>query len=410
VPKLLVEEGQTVKAGTPLFFDKYNEKIVITSPVSGVITAIVRGEKRRIEEIRIAAGQQIEYIEFEKHDPKTLNREQIIEKMLESGVWTMLRQRPYGCIANPADTPKAIFISAFDTAPLAPDYDFVVHGQGAAFQAGLDALAMLTNGKVHLNLPSENSGISRVFLNAKNVQINYFKGCHPAGNVGTQINKLNPINKGETVWYLRPQEVITIGKLFLEGKFDATRIIAFTGSEVCHPHYFRVRMGISVRKPAEIAGILHDNVRYISGNVLAGVNVGTDGYLGYYDNQITVIPEGDHYELLGWMMPRFSKFSAWNVYLSWLTPWKKYKLDTNLNGGKRAFVFTGKYEQVFPFDIYPVQLMKAIITEDIDMMENLGIYELEEEDVALCEFVCPSKIEWQSELRKGLDLIKKEMS
>jgi Na+-transporting NADH:ubiquinone oxidoreductase subunit A len=409
-PKLLVEEGQTVKAGTPLFFDKYNEKIIITSPVSGVVTAIVRGEKRRIEAICITTDQHVEYVEFEKHDPKTLSREKIIEKMLESGVWAMLRQRPYGCIAHPDDMPKGIFISAFDTAPLAPDYDFIVHGQGAAFQTGLDALAALTQGKVHLNLQSEDAGISQEFLNAKNVQINYFKGMHPAGNVGTQINKIAPVNKGETVWYLRVQEVITIGKLFLEGKFDATRIVAFTGSEVRHPHYFRTQMGVSVKKLAEMAGILHDDVRYISGNVLTGTNIGTDGYLGYYDHQITVIPEGNHHELLGWMMPRFGKFSAWRAYLSWLTPWKKYALDTNLNGGKRAFVFNGKYEQVFPFDIYPVQLMKAIITEDIDMMENLGIYELEEEDVALCEFICPSKIEWQAELRKGLKKKKKEMS
>ena len=409
-PKLLVEEGAAVKAGAPLFFDKYNEKIVITSPVSGVVTDIVRGEKRRIEEIRIAADRQIEYVEFEKHDPKTLSREEIIEQMLKSGVWAMLRQRPYGCIANPDDMPKDIFISAFDTAPLAPDYDFIVHGQGVAFQAGLDALAALTKGKVHLNLQSENPGISHVFLNSKNVQINYFKGLHPTGNVGTQINKLNPLNKGEVVWYLRVQEVITIGKLFIEGRFDATRIIAFTGSELRYPHYFRTRIGASIEKFAEISDVLHDNVRYISGNVLTGTNIGTGGYSGYYDNQITVIPEGNHYELLGWMMPRFGKFSAWRAYLSWLTPWKKYALNTNLNGGKRAFVFNGKYEQVFPFDIYPVQLMKAIITEDIDMMENLGIYELEEEDVALCEFICPSKIEWQAELRKGLDLIKKEMN
>ncbi|MCL2041749.1 MAG: Na(+)-translocating NADH-quinone reductase subunit A [Bacteroidales bacterium] len=409
-PKLLVEEGTKVRAGTPLFFDKYNEKIIITSPVSGEVTAIVRGEKRRIEEIRIASEQQIEYVEFEKNDPKTLSREQIVERMLESGVWAMLRQRPYGCIANPDDAPKAIFVSAFDTAPLAPDYDLIAHGQGVAFQTGLDALATLTKGKVHLNLQSGNAGVSHVFLNAKNVEINYFKGGHPAGNVGTQINKLDPVNKGEVVWYLRVQEVITIGKLFLEGRFDATRIIAFVGSEVRRPHYFRTRIGASVRKPAEIAGIFDDNVRYISGNVLTGTNIGADGYLGFYDNQITVIPEGNHYELFGWMMPRLGKFSAWHSYLSWLMPWKKYKLDTNLNGGQRAFVFNGKYEQVFPFDIYPVQLIKAAITEDIDMMENLGIYELEEEDVALCEFICPSKIEWQAELRKGLDLIKKEMS
>lgn len=408
VPKLLVEAGQKVQAGTPLFFDKYREEIRITSPVSGTVTEIVRGEKRKIMAVCIEADAEIQYLPFEKADPGRLSREVITDTLLKSGAWAMIRQRPYGTIANPADLPKAIFISAFDTAPLAPDFNHIIHGQENAFQAGLDALTKLTFGKVHLTVNS-GAGTSAIFLNAKNVQIDHFAGPHPAGNVGTQINKLSPINKGEIVWYLRPQEVVTIGKLFTEGKFDATRIVAITGSEVKHPKYARTILGASMEEVMESFPLCTENVRYISGNVLAGTNVGKEGYLGYYDNQVTIIPEGNHHEVLGWMMPRLKKFSFWHTYLSWLTPKKSYRLDTNLNGGKRAFVFNGEYEKVFPLDIYPVQLMKACITEDIDKMEQLGIYEVEEEDVALCEFICPSKIAWQAELRKGLDLMRQEM-
>lgn len=409
-PKMLVEAGAPVKAGTPLFHDKYREQILFASPVSGTVTEVVRGEKRRILEVRIAADVDgaADYLKFEKGDPMMMSRDEIVGRMLESGVWPMLRQRPYGIIPDPESKPKAIFVSGFDTAPLAPDFNVIVHGEGDAFQMGLNVLAKLSAGKVHLNLDSK-IGESQVFLKSKNVQINFFYGPHPAGNVGTQINKLNPVNKGETVWYLRPQEVLTIGNLFLNGIYDASRFFAVTGSEVQQPKYVKTVLGASVKEIMEHFTLNSEHVRYIGGNVLTGTNVGIDGYVGFYDNQITVIPEGDHYELLGWMMPRFKKYSFWHAYLSWLTPKKSYALDTNLNGGKRAFVFNGAYEKVFPLDIYPVQLLKAAITQDIDNMEALGIYEVEEEDVALCEFICPSKIAWQEELRKGLDLMREEM-
>jgi Na+-transporting NADH:ubiquinone oxidoreductase subunit A len=328
--------------------------------------------------------------------------------MLESGVWPVLRQRPYSIIANPTAEPKAIFISAFDTAPLAPDYDLIVHGTGEAFQAGIDALAKLTKGAVHLNV-SADATASKVFTNSKNVKVNYFSGKHPVGNIGTQIAFLDPINKGEMVWFLRPQDVLHIGRFFLEGRVDATRVIAFAGSEVIRPHYFRTRLGSSIEKMAD-NNTSGGKLRYISGNVLTGKKIDSDGYVGFYDSLVTVIPEGDHFEFFGWATPGFGKFSFSKTFPSWLRPGAKYKLDTNLNGGHRAFVMTGEFEKVFGWDIYPLQLIKSIMIEDIDLMEKLGIYEVDEEDFALCEFIDTSKTEVQAIVRKGLDLMRKEMS
>ena len=407
-PKLLIKEGEEVKAGSPVFFDKYRDNIVFTSPVSGKISEIRRGAKRVLLEIIINADPDISYIDFEKENPNDLTRELIIEKMLKSGVWPLIRQRPYSVIADPADNPKAIFISAFDTSPLAPDYDMIVHRQGDIFQTGLDAIAKLTSGKVHLNLKADNPS-SRVFSKSKNVQINEFTGPHPAGNVSIQINHIDPINKGDIVWYLYPQDVLTIGRLFIEGKFDASRMIALTGSEILKPRYYKTHIG------ASIEGMIEDNVtdikkRFISGNVLTGSKIESRGFVGFYDSQVTVIPEGDHYEFLGWGLPNCNKFSFYRSFCSWMTPNKKFRIDTNINGGVRAFVMTGQFEKVFPMNIYPMQLIKAILIEDIDLMENLGIYEVDEEDFALCEFISTSKIEIQSIIRKGLDLMRKEMS
>ena len=407
-PKLLIKEGDEVKAGSPVFFDKYRDNIVFTSPVSGKISEIRRGAKRVLLEIIINADPDISYIDFEKANPNDLTRELIIKKMLKSGVWPLIRQRPYSVIADPADNPKAIFISAFDTSPLAPDYDMIVHRQGDIFQTGLDAIAKLTSGKVHLNLKADNPS-SRVFSKSKNVQINEFTGPHPAGNVSIQINHIDPINKGDIVWYLYPQDVLTIGRLFIEGKFDASRMIALTGSEVLKPRYYKTHIG------ASIEGMIEDNVtdikkRFISGNVLTGSKIESTGFVGFYDSQVTIIPEGDHYEFLGWGLPNCNKFSFYRSFCSWMTPNKKFRIDTNINGGIRAFVMTGQFEKVFPMDIYPMQLIKAILIEDIDLMENLGIYEVDEEDFALCEFISTSKIEIQSIIRKGLDLMRKEMS
>ncbi|MCF8229857.1 MAG: Na(+)-translocating NADH-quinone reductase subunit A [Bacteroidales bacterium] len=407
-PKLMVKEGDKVKAGSPVFYNKYRDNIQFTSPVSGTVIEIKRGPKRILLEIRIQADVDDEYIDFGKDEVTGMNREDIVAKLLKSGLWPAIRQRPYSVIADPKDDPKAIYISAFDSAPLAPDYDYIVHGQGDAFQAGLDVLKKLTSGKIHLNTRPFN-GQSKVFSNSKNVEISQFEGPHPAGNVGVQANKIDPIKKGDIIWYLRPQEVISIGKLFLEGKYDVTRIIALCGSEVKKPSYYRLKMGAAIDKLVD-GKVSNVDKRYISGNVLTGEKILKTGYLGYYHDQVTVIPEGDYYEFFGWAAPGFQKFSTSRTFFSWMNPSKKWRMDTNLHGGHRAFVLTGEYEKVFPFDIYPMQLIKAIMVEDIDLMEQLGIYEVDEEDFALCELIDVSKTEMQKIVRQGLDLMRKEMT
>ena len=403
VPKMLVKVGDAVKAGTPLFFNKNNASVVFTSPVSGTVAAVVRGEKRRILAVEIAADQTIAYEEFETLDVQKATRDQIVELLLKSGLWTLLIQRPYGIIANPADMPKSIFVSAFDSAPLAPDYGYTLADDKQALQKGFEVLARLTEGKVHLSYNAKDAAPAFA-----GVELHAFQGKHPAGNVGVQIHHIDPINKGEKVWTVGYADVAIIGRLFLTGKVDMTRTIAVTGAEVSAPAYVKVIAG------AKLDSILNGNVaadahaRYISGNVLTGRNVGKDGYLGYYANQITVIPEGDNYELLGWAMPRFSKFSVSRAYFSWLFPNRKYNLDTNLNGEERAFVVTGLYEKYLPMDVYPMHLLKAIMAADLDKMEALGIYEVVEEDFALCEFVDPSKTEMQQIIRNGINLMIKE--
>lgn len=408
-PKVLVQEGDKVKAGTPLFYDKYHDNIKLCAPVSGTIKEVRRGAKRVLLEIIIEPDAQQVFEDFGKADPNKLTRGQITDKLLQSGVWPLIRQRPYNVIANPDDQPKAIFISGFDSSPLAPDYNLIVTGQGEAFQAGIDALAKLTKGIIHLNLKG-GATTSDVFTQARNVQVNYFNGPHPAGNVGVQINKINPINKGDVVWHLRPQEVLTIGRLFLEGRFNTERIIALTGSEVIKPVYIKTKIGATIRE------MMKDNLndgklRFISGNPLTGKKIDKNGFISFYDSQVTVLPEGDYYEMFGWVLPGFGKFSYSRTFFTWLhSKNKKYRLDTNYHGGPRAFVMTGEMEKVFPFDIYPLQLLKAIMIEDIEAMENLGIYEVDEEDFALVEYIDTSKTEIQELVRKGLDLMRKEMS
>ena len=407
-PKLTVKEGNRVNAGSVLFFDKYNERVKFTSPVSGEVVAINRGAKRRILEIVLKADTELKYEFFKKGLAGDLSREQIIETLLCSGAWPFIRQKPYDIIANPDDIPKAIFISTFNTAPLAADNDFVLHGMEKQFQAGLDYLAKLTDGTVHLNIDG-NTNPSKVFTGAKGVQINKFSGQHPAGNVGIQVHHIDPINKGDVIWYLYPQDVIAIARLFIEGKYDASRIVALTGSQVEKPRYYRTIAGSS------ISNLIMDNLkegdsRFISGDVLTGNQISSNGSLGFYDTQICVIPEGNHQEFLGWLSPGLDKFSISKTFFSWLSPSKKYNLDTNYHGEERAYVITGNYEKVLPMDVFPMQLIKACMIEDIEMMENLGIYEVSPEDFALCEFICTSKIEVQQIIREGLDLIKKECS
>lgn len=407
-PKMLVKIGDDVKAGSPLFFDKYREEIFFTSPVSGKVLDIRRGEKRKILEVVIESDGKNESLDFGKVDISSLKREEIIDKMLKSGVWPVLRQRPYSVVAKPAEMPKAIFVSAFDSAPLAPDYDLFLHGYGKEFQSGLDVLTKLTDGKVHLNVHKKKT-LAKEFLEAKNVQINTFQGPHPSGNVSVHINRVDPLNKGEVVWYVSAQDVLTIGRLFLTGQYDASCMVALTGSEVKNPRYFKTRKGAAITEMVK-DNIKEGSTRFISGNVLTGTAVENDGFIGAYHAHVTVIPEGDYSEFLGWLSPGFSKFSISKTFPSFLFPNKKYRVDSNIHGGPRAFVATGIFEKVFPFDIYPMQLIKAILVQDIDLMENLGIYEVDDEDFALCEVVDVSKTEIQKIVREGLDLMRKEMS
>lgn len=408
-PKLLVRVDDEVKVGTPLFFDKYRPQILFTSPVSGKVSAIVRGEKRKILEVVITPEAEQVYETFDVPAIEATDREQIKALMLKAGLWPMIIQRPFGVVANPQDTPKSIFVSGFDSAPLAPDMNFVLENEAENLETGFALLGKLTDGKVYLGLKNGTSG---VLNQVKNAEIRLFEGPHPAGNVGVQIHHIDPINKGDVVWTVDVQHVAMIGRFFRTGRVDMSKIVALTGSETAQPRYFSVITGLpinSIVRQKELRSQT-EKVRIISGNVLTGRRVEPEGYLGFYSNQVTVIPEGDTYEFLGWGMPRLNKFSVSRSYFSWLSPKKHYRLDTNMNGGVRAYVVTGLYDKYLPMDIYPLYLLKAILAGDIDKMENLGIYEVIEEDFALCEFVDPSKTEMQAIIRQGIDLMIKELN
>ncbi|MBN3580797.1 Na(+)-translocating NADH-quinone reductase subunit A [Algoriphagus aestuarii] len=403
-PKVLVNEGDTVKAGTPIMFDKALDQVIYTSPVSGQVLEVKRGEKRKLLEIKIQADATITHEDLGKADVASLDRDALVAKIASSGIWPSIIQRPYGIVANPADTPKAIFVSGFDTNPLAADYGFTLKGEENYFQAGIDALAKLTPGKVHLNLDGANP-TPAVFSNVKNAVVNKFSGPHPAGNVGIQIHHLDPINKGEIAWTVNPYGVIQIGKLLLEGIYDASKVVAVTGSEVTKAAYVKTFTGANVSTFTK-GNLNSGHVRVISGNVLSGEKISLDGYIGYYHNQITVIPEGDYEEFLGWIKPTTSKLSfskALGIF-SFLNK-REFKVDTNTHGEERPFVVTGVFEKVLPMDILPTYLFKAIVSEDFDEMEELGLYEIIEEDVALCEFVDPSKNDLQELVRNGIELL-----
>lgn len=337
-----------------------------------------------------------------------MSREAVVDTMLQTGLWPLLRQRPFSIIADPYAVPRDIYISCFDTHPLGVDMDYVLEGQEAEFQAGIDALNMLIEGQVNLNLPGKGA---EGFAKTKGVKVNRFEGPHPAGNVGVQIHHLKPINKGEQVWYTYPQEVMTIGRLFLTGRYDARRRIALAGSRAGDRQYYEVIQGTSLKGLLN-GRITDSNSRIISGNVLTGDKVSAEGFLGFFANQITVIPEGNHHKFLltdGWLSPGLNRFSMSRAYPSWLMN-KKYDLDTNLNGEIRSFVITGQLEKVFPFDIYPMQLIKAVMINDIDNMEKLGIYEVDAEDFALCEVVCTSKVDIQKVIREGMENLRLELA
>ncbi len=416
-PKLLVREGDEVKAGSILFADKYRPEIGFASPVSGTVESVVRGEKRKLLEIRIKAAKTTDYIKFNTPELDKATAEQIKRVLLESGLWAAIKQRPYGIVANPADEPRAIFVSAFDSAPLAPDYNFTLKDEAANLQVAVDILNKLTKGGVFVGVNGKNAADSP-FSKLNNIKLYGFKGAHPAGNVGVQINNIAPINKGEVVWTIDPMFMVAVGKLFTKGIYDVTRTIAVAGNRVEKPCYVTCVPGTQIKdlnflvskKEVEIFD-QKTGCRYISGNVLTGSNVGAEGSLDFYSNMVSVISEGNYYEMFGWAKPcRCGKFSFSKSYFSWLTPKKKYKVDTNTNGGQRAFVVSDVYGKVLPMDIYPVYLLKAILAADIDKMEQLGIYEVIEEDFALCEYVCPSKIDIQDIISQGIATMIKEMA
>ena len=407
-PKVVVKEQEYVMAGGPLFIDKNHPELKFVSPVSGVVTSVERGARRKVLNIVVEAAAEQDYEEFGKKDVNALNGESVKAALLEAGMFAFIRQRPYDVIADPTMYPKAIFVSAFDSNPLAPDFEFALKGEEANFQTGLDALSKMAKTYLSISVKQKAAALTQ----AKNVTITAFDGPNPAGNVGVQINHISPVVKGETVWTIGAEAVIFIGRLFNTGRVDMTRKVAVAGSEVLKPAYCKLKVG------ALLTNVFSGNVttgrdlRYISGNVLTGKKVNPNGFLGAFDSQLTVIPEGDDiHEMLGWIMPRFNQFSVNHSYFSWLLGNnKEYVLDARIKGGERHMIMSNEYDKVFPMDIFPEYLVKAIIAGDIDRMEALGIYEVAPEDFALCEFVCSSKVEVQRIVRAGLDMLRAEMA
>lgn len=426
-PRLLVEEGDIVTIGDALFCDKNDERIRFTSPVNGCVKAIIRGEKRKLLEV---------VVEEKANDlpsPNKIDTSSIKDAMLQCGLWTKLRQRPFGTVANPDDKPKAIFVSAFSSAPLAPDYDFAMQGREDDLKKGLEALSRLTKGKVHVSFRPGQKLASRLStLNSQLSTLN-FRGPHPAGNIGTQIAQIDPINKGEIVWTMNIQDVAVLGELVTTGFYHPEKVIAVAGPNIKNAHYYRIKSGACLSEITK-AQLLNDNFpkmdpndsigknRIISGDILSGTQITPDGFLGAYDDLVSILPEGDYYDFMGWLMPGFRKFSFSRTFMSGFMPKSTFKplgidlprfehfwkFDTNTHGEERPLVFTGNFERVFPFDIYPTQLIKACIVGDIELMENLGIYEVEPEDFALCEFIDTSKTDIQAIIREALEKLRKE--
>lgn len=481
-PKLLVEEGTIVSKGDALFVDKQDERIKFTSPIAGKVKAIVRGEKRKLLEVVVETDCKSAYstgsdYKSEPTTEQTTNKlpqtaNEIKAAMLQCGLWPMLRQRPFGTVACPDDTPKAIFVSAFDSAPLAPDYDFIMQGREEWFKKGLEALAKLTEGMVHVcfrpdqkldcfhhaslvaGFPRKCSAFDGVNdakrgkqsperaartttgdFNPRTTQLitHYIKGPHPAGNIGTQIAHIDPINKGEVIWTMNIQDVAVLGELVTTGVYNPEKVIAVAGPQTANPHYYRITAGACVAPiiagqipnpdyPALDPKTEASGSRIISGNILSGTQIAVDGFVGAYDSLLSILPEGDYYDFMGWLMPGFKKFSFSRTFLSGFMPKstfkplginlprfeKFWKFDTNTHGDERPLVFTGNFERVFPFNIYPTQLIKACIVGDIELMENLGIYEVEPEDFALCEFIDTSKTNIQVIVRETLEKLRKE--
>ena len=406
VPRLLVKEGDRVLAGSPVLADKQNPDILFTSPVSGTVAQVVRGDKRKLLAVLVKADAEQEYVDFGPKDPASLSGDDVRELLLKSGLWPSLIQRPYGVAANPELRPKAIFISSFSTAPLAADTDFTLGDKAQDIQAGILALGKLTDGGVHLCI-NEAVEAKTPFAKMDGAVIHPVSGPHPAGNVGVQISHIAPIMKGDTVWTVSPLLAAAIGHVVRTGKLDLRRRVAVTGPAAVEPAYVEALPGTPVAELTRVA----EGVRVIGGDVLTGTVLGPEGYLGFFDDQLTLLREGTEREWFGWAKPFRPKVhsSSW-CYFSWLTPKKQYDMDTNLHGGPRAFVETKCFEDVTPMDIFPIYLIKACLAGDIEKMEKFGIYEVLPEDLALCDYVDPSKNDIQAIIADGIDLMIKEMA
>ncbi len=402
VPRLLVKEGDAVKAGSPVMADKQRPEILFTSPVSGTVCGIVRGQKRKLLAVLVKAGEKQEFVDFGTKSPATA--EETKQILLNTGLWGALIQRPYGTMAQPDTTPKAIFVSSFSTAPLAADTDFTLRESLDDIQAGINALAKIA--PVHISICKEKAA-STPFHRVENASIHEVSGPHPAGNVGVQISHIAPIQKGELVWTISPLHLAALGHVIKTGKLDLTRKVAVTGPAAAKTGYVVALPGTPVKELTQVEG----DVRVIGGDVLTGEALGSEGYLGFFNDQITLLKEGREREWFGWAKPFRPKVhsSSW-CYFSWLTPKKEYEMNTNLHGGPRAFVETKCFEDVTPMDIFPIYLIKACLAGDIEKMEKFGIYEVLPEDLALCDYVDPSKNDIQAIIQKGIDLMIKEMA
>lgn len=406
-PRVLVKEGDSVKRGSVIMEDKAIDGLKLLSPVAGKVKAVNRGAKRALMSVVVENNKSTDAENFKKYDASGisgLKRDEIIQNLLAGGLWPCVRQRPFAKVASPSDMPKVIFVRATNTDPLAADADFILNDQEQDFQNGLDIISKLTDGKTHVCV--KNTANSAALTSAKGVEVHLFSGPHPAGNIGTLIHKVDPINKGDIVWYIEAQDVIRIAQLFSTGQYPNRCVVALTGEGVKDNVYAFAITGTSFKDL--LSGSKLDGNRCITGSVLSGRDVGQEGFLGFYDSQITVIPEGGTREILGWLVPGFKKYTLSHTYASAFLPEKEVSLDTDENGGHRAIVLNHVYDSYVALDVVTFFLLKAIIAEDIDEAERLGILECDEEDFALCTFACPSKTDVGAIIRRGLDIIEKE--
>jgi Na+-transporting NADH:ubiquinone oxidoreductase subunit A len=417
VPKITLRTGDRVQAGTAVFQNKRHEAMNFVSPVSGEIVAVNRGERRKLLSIDIKRDNETEYKKFDFAKLESLSAGEVKSLLLESGLWVYIKQRPYDVIANPDSKPKAVFISAFDSAPLAPSAEFMLKSQYADFQTGINALAKIADCKIHLGLRAGSK--NQEFCAVKNVEITEYSGAHPAGNVGVHINRLAPVNKGETVWTLGVRDVLFIGRFFNTGKVNLQMLVALAGTEVIEPKYYKTLPGASIENIVKGNVYMEIPLRYIDGNVLSGRQIAGNGIVSPYTTLITVISEGSEtHEFAGWAMPRFDRFSSTALFFTKILQNRfveaflgkpSFKWDARILGGQRGIIMSGEYDKVFPFDILPEYLIKAMIAKNIEKMENLGAYEIAPEDFALCEFVDTSKLPLQNIVREALDYLKQEV-